>query len=341
MTTYRILPHPGVSAVFFDASESLSLAELTLCLRRLDTPCGAPRARTAQGVRWYLFDAEERLPERDTRRLKRLSSLYALFEEQGDLLRPVQTPRDALFGEDLSAILKYTGKTNALFTRLMLHIAELSLPAAPEGRLRMLDPMAGKGTALYEALMRGWDAAGIEIVRRAAHDAAVYFQKYLETEKWKHTLRKEKAYGAPVWRFAFGRDKEALKRDPGRLTMVAGDAGRADRYFGKEAFDMVAGDLPYGVAHGSVAGGSLSRGPAPLLDSCLPALHGALKAGGVLALSWNTLAYPAENMLQMLGKHGFACLREPPYDALRHRVDASIQRDIAVGVKGRGKASVK
>ena len=116
------------------------------------------------------------------------------------------------FGDDLSAILKYTGKTNALFTRLLLHIAEL-FPARRAGAdrpLRLLDPVAGKGTTLFEALMRGWDACGIEIVQKAAHEGAVYFQKYLETGRWKHTLQKEKAHGAPAWRFAFARDKDAL-----------------------------------------------------------------------------------------------------------------------------------
>jgi len=333
MRTYRILPHPGASAVFFESSEALSLAELTLCLARLDTPCGTPRGQTAQGSRWYLFDAENSLPEGDIRRLSRLSSLYALFEEEAGLLRPVETPRDAPFGEDLSAILKYTGKTNALFTRLMLHIAELSLREPPKGRLRLLDPVAGKGTTLYEALMRGWDAAGIEIVPRAAHDAAVYFQKYLETEKWKHKLQREKSYGANTWRFTFGRDKDILKNDPGQWIMVAGDAGSADKYFGKEVFHIIAGDLPYGVAHGSVAGSSLARSPAALLNASLPSLRGALRPGGVLALSWNTLVYPVEELAKTLEKHGFTCLREPPYDSLAHRVDASIRRDLVIGIK--------
>ena len=333
MTTYRILPHPGVSAVFFDASESLCLAELSLCLKKLSTPCGEPRVDVDAGMRWYAFDAEHTLPEEDIRRIARLSCLYALFEAQSGLLRPLETPRDGFFGEDLSAILKYTGKTNALFTRLMLHIAELSLRLEPKSRLRLLDPVAGKGTTLYEALMRGWDAAGIEIVQRAAHDAAVYFQKYLETEKWKHKLQREKSYGALTWQLAFGRSKESLKDAPGHWTMVAGDSKLANRFFGKAAFDMVVGDLPYGVTHGSVTGSNLMRNPTPLLNACLPAWRDTLRPGGVLALSWNTLVFPRADMEKILEAHSLTCLREPPYDGLAHRVDASIRRDIVVAVK--------
>ncbi len=333
MPTYAILPHPGVSSVFFDASECLSLAELTLCLRRLSTSCAVPRAETVAGARWYLFDAAARLPDADIRRLSALSCLYALFEAEGELFRPVAPLRDAPFGESLSAILKYTGKTNALFTRLMLHIATLSLETVPAGRPRLLDPVAGKGTTLFEALMRGYDAAGVEIVKRAALEAANYFQKYLETEKWKHKLKNETMFGAQAWRFAFARDKEGLRDAPGEWLMVAGDSKMADRLFGKNAFDIVAGDLPYGVAHGNIAGGDLARSPKALLSACLPAWRTTLKPGGVLALSWNILVFPASEMRALLAQSGFAPLTDAPYDQLAHRVDASIVRDIAVAVR--------
>ena len=334
MATYCLLPHPGVNAVFFDASARLSLAELSLCLPRLDVPGGNAREEEAAGLRWYCFDAEAPLGARDVARLAALSSAYALFLREGELLRPVPLVWERPFGDDLSAILKYTGKTNALFTRLLLHIAELSLPDAPADRpLRLLDPVAGKGTTLFEALMRGWDACGIEIVQKAAHEGAVYFQKYLETGRWKHTLQKEKAHGAPAWRFAFARDKDALRRQPGRLTLIAGDARLADKYFGKGCFDVLAGDLPYGVAHGTLSGGSLTRTPAPLLSGALPAWHAVLRPGGVLALSWNTLVYPVEAMRAMLADHGFSPCAGAPYDALSHRVDASIRRDIVFAVR--------
>lgn len=333
MQRYRILPHPGVSAVFFEASEGLSLAELSLCLARLETRCGGLQAQTHAGARWYCFEAESPLTPADIGRLSWVSSLYALFAEEGDCLRPIDAGRAAPFGEDVSGILKYTGKTNALFTRIMLHIASLSLQALPQRRLRLLDPVAGKGTTLFEALMRGWDAAGVEIVQKAAHESAVYFQKYLETGKWKHKVQKVKSFGAPTWQFTFARDKEALQADPGRCTMVAGDSAKADRFFGKAVFDIVCGDLPYGVAHGNIAGAAMSRSPAALLHACLPAWHAVLRPKGILALSWNTFVLPSVDMVSILSAHGFDVLREPPYDALAHRVDASIRRDIAVAVR--------
>ncbi len=121
--TYWILPHPGASAVFFGASQTLAMAELTLCLRTLETPCSAPRITDIAGRPWYAFDAETELTGRDLSRLGRLSSLYALFAGNETALTPLDPGWRPAFPEDLSAILKYTGKTNALFTRLMLHIA--------------------------------------------------------------------------------------------------------------------------------------------------------------------------------------------------------------------------
>ena len=351
MTTYFLLPHPGMNAVFFSASASLSLAELSLCLQRLSAPCAAARVQTIAGLRYYAFDAEHPLSEPDIRILSRLSSLYALFMQEGKALIPIEILRHQPFSEELSSILKYTGKTNALFTRLLLHVAELSLDAAENARspdrssesiaagealrrpIRLLDPIAGKGTTLYEGLMRGFQVAGIEVVYKAAHESAVYFQKYLETEKWKHKVTKEKRHGAHSWRYAFARDKETLKLAPGECIFVAGDAKDAVQFFGKSAFDIIAGDLPYGVAHGNIAGSQLSRSPKGLLEACLPAWHQALQPGGVVALSFNTLTFSAESMAETLTRHGFFVHREPPYDAFAHRVDASIRRDIVIAIK--------
>ena len=333
MIHYCILPHPGASQVFFDASEPLSLAELQLTVKRMETRCENVRAEDLEGLRLYCFDAEQTLSPDDLRRVCAVSSLYALFIREGAALRPLRPHRNAPFREDLSAILKYTGKTNALFTRLMLHIAELSLSGAQTAPLRLLDPVAGKGTALFEALMRGFNAYGIEIVAKAAHDAAVYFQKYLETEKIKHKPHKEKLHGAPSWKYQFAADKETLRGAPSEWMMVAGDSKQADRFFGKNAFDIVAGDLPYGVVHGNIAGARPSRSPEALLRACLPAWRAVLRPGGVLALSWNTLVFDVEKMTTILQENGFICLRDAPYDAFAHRVDASIKRDIVVARK--------
>lgn len=325
MTTILILPHPGENAVFFGSSEKLALAELSLCAARIGGE--NTRTETLCGVTYYAVDLPAVPDENALLRLSRLSSAYALFEKEGDLLRPVLLDKKRVFGEDLSTILKYSGKTNASFTRWLLQMAALSVEGGKEP-LRVLDPIAGKGTTLFEAAMLGWQAAGVELLKAPAHDCAVYFRKYLEAGKWKHLLKEEKRSGALCWDFRFARDKDVLKTAPGRLTILCGDGAKATDYYGKGNFDVICGDLPYGVQHGSVAGGApRDRTPRTLLRACLPAWREALRRGGVLALSWNVPTMPRAALMEEAAAAGFEPLCGPEYDDLEHRVDASITRD--------------
>lgn len=328
MPTLYILPHPGENAVFFEASETLALAELSLCAQTLGAADGSVRAETLAGLRYYALDLPAKPDETALLRLSRLSSAYALYEKQNDLLRPLPVDKRRVFGEDISTILKYTGKTNPVFTRWLLQMAALSLPDCDCPRV--LDPIAGKGTTLFEAAMLGWPAAGVEVLKSPAHDAAVYFRKYLETVRFKHLLKEEKRYGALCWDFRFAPDKDALKERPGWLTILCGDSAGAAKFFGRGSFDIVCGDLPYGVQHGSVAAnGPRARSPKALLSACLPTWHEALRPGGVAALSWNLYTLPRDVMLSEAEKAGFSPLTGGAYENLAHRVDSSILRDAA------------
>ena len=114
MTTVVILPHPGENAVFFEAARKLFLSELSLCAARLDAPGENVRECVLGGVKYYAVDMPRAPLEADLLCLSRLSGAYALYCLEGELLRPLPLLRRRAFGEDLSAILKYSGKTNAL-----------------------------------------------------------------------------------------------------------------------------------------------------------------------------------------------------------------------------------
>ena len=106
MPTLYILPHPGENAVFFEASETLALAELSLCAQTLGAADGSVRAETLAGLRYYALDLPAEPDETALLRLSRLSSAYALYEKQNDLLRPLPVDKRRVFGEDISTILK-------------------------------------------------------------------------------------------------------------------------------------------------------------------------------------------------------------------------------------------
>ena len=96
MPTLYILPHPGENAVFFEASETLALAELSLCAQTLGAADGSVRAETLAGLRYYALDLPAKPDETALLRLSRLSSAYALYEKQNDLL-PFAIPFLPLF----------------------------------------------------------------------------------------------------------------------------------------------------------------------------------------------------------------------------------------------------
>lgn len=357
MVTYAILANPGHNRVYFDASKELSLAELTIAANAFSTSCKNFRCEDIAEVPYYMLDAEETLTRREMGILSRLSFCYAIFTveacgEAQKVLLPVSKVDAAFFNPSISTILKYSGKTNELFTRTMLNAALYSSSFAGEnGQFRLLDPISGKGTTLYEGLICGFDVSGVEIGEKTVHEASVYFKKFLESEKWKHSHSIEKlsgenkSYQAKFHRFEFASTKEEWK-NPDKLrhlTMVAGDSRFTDRYFKKNSFHMIVGDLPYGVAHGNVAGdwksadgktsGSLTRNPKELICACLPAWWKVLKQGGVLALSWNAFVLPKKEMAGAVEKNGFTVLVGGPYDKFEHRVDQAIKRDILIARK--------
>lgn len=118
--------------------------------------------------------------------------------------------------------------------------------------------------------------------------------------------------------------------------MVAGNSVYADKFFKKNSFDAIVGDLPYGVQHGNVTNekqSSLTRNPKDLVKACLPAWKTVLKPGGVIALSWNTFVFPKPQFAKIMEDEGLAVLEEGAYSQLEHRVDNAIRRDIIFAKK--------
>ena len=354
MTKYAILANPGYNKTYFASSKPLSLAELSVTAGSLQSACHDIGQMTIAGITYYCFSCDQALSQADLGLLSHLSFLYALFEVipgEQQLLKPLLIPDQPFFDRDISSILKYSGKTNELFTRLMINLALLSSDFSDNQPIRLLDPLAGKGTTLFEGLMRGFDVSGIEIGSKAVHETAVFLKKYLETGRYKHTMKKEKlsgpnkSFSASVYRFEMARDKNALKdqasvRD---LTLVAGDARLADQFFRKNSFHLLVADLPYGVQHGNVTNekqNALTRNPDQLLKVCLPSWHAVLKPGGVIALAWNRNVLSREKLAAICEKEGFTVINDYPYDQFEHRVDQAIRRDILIAKKPTGKLAL-
>ncbi len=302
---------------------------------------GAVESTTVAGVDYLTFEADA-LTETDLRFLGLVSSFYALFESDGELLRPVAVPSPERYPSDLLTILKYQGKTNEQFTRLVLNVTAVST-ARPEGvldgSLRVLDPVCGRGTTLSQAVMYGLDAVGVDVDAKDIELYSAFFTTWLKDHRFKHAaattpVRREKAVIARKYEAAFAAEKEAyLAGERQTLTCYAADTMRTAELVRPGTVDVLVGDLPYGVQHGSRGPRGLVRSPLELLDGALEGWASTLRRGGALGLAWNVRVAPRDRIAELLESAGLTVLDGAGYDDLRHRVDRAITRDVIVARK--------
>jgi SAM-dependent methyltransferase len=363
MSRYAFLILPSHNRVYADAAPSLARAELAVVSAALPDG-GISEESVAEtvigGVPYVTFAADE-LSDGGVALLANLSSLYALFEVTGaagnELLRPVPLRRLDRYSDDLLTILKYPGKTNEQFTKLLLNVtlASSAFAGAPETRrLRVLDPLCGRGTTLNQALMYGFDAYGADIDARDVEAYAVFIQRWLKDKRLKHQadfspVRRDRKVVARRLAAEFAATKDEYKAgDIQRLEVVEADTTRIGEFFRPASADLVVVDLPYGVQHGSHgtgrAGGeragdgakTLARSPLDLLRAAAPAWVKALRPGGALGISWNTRVARREDAAGALADAGLEVLDSAQYRAFRHRVDQAITRDILIARKPAG-----
>ncbi|MET9022179.1 SAM-dependent methyltransferase [Actinopolymorpha sp. NPDC004070] len=359
MPRYALLVLPATNRVYAEASIDLTRAELgVFSAAVLDGRLTDVAEERLGGVPYVTFGVAEPLGARDVAYLSQLSSEYALFElrEQRELsgegsgapvLSPVTlTPLDQ-FDDDLLTIQKYVGKTNEFFTKLLLNVTVLASASAGDmldRRLRILDPLCGRGTTLNQVLMYGWDAAGIEIDGKDVEAYSGFLRTYLKRKRLKHQaeltpIRRDRKVLGRRFHVTLAADKAAYKSgDALDLTVVNADTRRARDFFRSGSFDAIVTDAPYGVQHGSRSGGpgELSRSPLDLLSAALPGWVDLLRPGGALGMSWNTHVARREDAAAALTAAGLEVCDDTAYLGFRHRVDQAILRDVLVARKPRG-----
>lgn len=345
MPGYALLLLPSANRVYAAAAASLAQAELELFSRRaLGGSLGDVAQATIGGVRYITFEAPA-VGERATAYLANLSAGYALFERaKGDLLRPVGlTPLDR-YDDDLITIQKYQGKTNEQFTKLLLNATLLSSAFAGDlltRKLTVLDPLCGRGTTLNQALMYGYDAAGIDLDRQDFDAYSAFIKAWLKRKRIKHhvdydgPVRREGKVVARRLQVRMAATRDAYKAGSTQLLdVVNAPTDRAAKFLRPATVDAVVTDAPYGVQHGSrTAAQGLARSPLDLLAASIPAWAPLLRPGGAIGIAWNTLVARREDVAQILADAGLEPLEDAPYRTFRHRVDQAIVRDILVARK--------
>ncbi len=335
---YGILLWPHANARYQEAERPLSLAELRLLM---DGALSAdPSFESHGGADFLCFDSA--LPQADV--IARAGDhahllLLAQMREDGSLL-PLSGPREADLGGDLPAIQKYKGKTNEVFTRFLLNMAVYSGAFAKKAdqKLRVFDPMCGRGTALFEALNRGYDAVGSDMDKTDIREAGAFFKKYLEYHRIKHQM-KELSLTLPGKRqlpkrtFTFAKDPDAFKAgDTRALSLILGDAADVARALPERHFHAIAVDLPYGVQHASGTA-TKPENLDKMLARVLPQLRSSLLPGAAIALSFNANTLSKARLTDALRTAKLEPLAGPAYDNLAHWVEQAVTRDVVVGVR--------
>ena len=351
---YAILQNPGHNRVYFNASTKLSINELFFASEKFSGAAGAVGYDDIQeeifgGVEYITFKTEEKLSGGDLILLSRLSFTYAIFEiktyENEQILLPVQKNSSYYFDDDLNMILKYSGKTNEIFTRMLINLAVFASDFDYTDTLSLLDPVCGKGTTTFEGLICGYNSYGVELSGKLVDEGYHYLKKYLETGKYKHELKKESmggknkdgaAFRAKRYLFDIAKNKDDRKNNKSLVfEIIEGDTQNIDKFYKKNTFNIIVGDLPYGIQHANTAKGNAMRNPLDLLEVSLPVWLNTLKVGGAIVLAWNNLLLKRADIEKIFLENNltFPYQESEHKPDFEHRVDQSINRDVIVGVK--------
>ncbi len=277
------------------------------------------------------------------------SELYQYYPQIGDIvgpfLRPIELDFTPALPFEMAEARRYKGKTNEIFTRVLLNTALFAGDYAQQTteRLRILDPLAGGGTTLFLALAYGYDAFGIDIERQDIETTIGYVRQYLEGEHVRYkelaerSRRAGKRYQLEIFLPLQAASKKVIEgkkeaqRNSRYFVLAHGDAADALNHMreipGGPHMHAIVGDLPYGIQHfGEIA---------QLLSRALPVWEQMLLPGGTIALAWNATRITRTEMIGLFEQYTQLQIRDDgPYTQFEHAVDRVIKkRDILVGVK--------
>ena len=336
MMKYTCLLRPHANGRYQAGVMPLALSEIRLLARQ----CGVeiqPSVRAEMGLDWIDFEAPM-LDEKAVRQLAGSAHIYLISQIfEGGLMKPLTSSVESYLGDDLPYVLKYKGKTNETFTRFLINMALCSSAFSAEEPLTLLDPMCGRGTTLFEALNRGWNAMGVDVQAADVDEGGKFFKRYLEYHRLKHTVSRKSmtAKGreaAVIQKFEFAKDAASFKAgDTRSLSLSVIDSGRLGQLGVKGQFHLLAADLPYGVQH--APGGQKGKSLQQMVKDVLPAWRDALLPGGAMALAFNVNTLKLEFVREAMEEAGLKVMRGEGYDGLEHWVEQAISRDVAVAVR--------
>lgn len=328
--TYALLLWPYANARYEAAVREPAVAELELILASVGIPEKC-EYRELSGAGALVFSSENAsLSETEIQRVwtHSLAYWFGILQKDGSFL-PLSGAKPARIGADLPFVQKYKGKTNERFTQQLINLALYSSKFEKEERLQLLDPMCGRGTTLFQALNRGWNAVGLDIDKKAIHDLLDYYEKYLQYHRLKHEKKQMSATVKGHKAVPF----RTVTSESTVLRVGEADAAIAGAAVGRESQHLIVCDLPYGVQHAPGGEGGARQSFETLLSRTIPSWHEALKTGGAAAVAYNVNTLRTESVRAIMEACGLKPMRGGIYDRLEYWVEQAVTRDVTVAVK--------
>jgi SAM-dependent methyltransferase len=342
VTEHLILLAPTANRVYAADAPRLAQAELGVMAAGFGLPDPGVSITRMAGVHYLSLSTSSDLTSSAVRVVSHLSAAHALFRREGPLLAPIELPQTARYPGDLVTIQKYQGKTNEQWTRLLLNVTAAATRDPGkllDGTLQVFDPMCGRGTTLNIALSLGLDATGVDLDGKDFQAYSAFIKTWMRQHRLKHSadesgLRTSGRNRGKQLQVEVAVSKDAHRSgDIQHVTYLSTDTTDLDGLIRPRSVDVIVTDTPYGVQHGS-HGDRLARSPLALLDRALPGWLRVLRGGGAVGLSFNRHVAPRDDLAALLRAHRLTLVGDDP-DAFRHRVDASIDRDLIVARKAK------
>ena len=332
MTRFALLVRESSNRVYAGESQRLLAAELLAVAPALHARVADVDEVDVGGVPYVVFDVgDDGLDDHDRFVVSNLSTARTVFEVRADgSLVPIDVTLLAHFDDDLVTSQRYPGKTNEQFTHLLVNLTVAASRAAHErassgAPVRLLDPVAGRGSTLNRALLYGFDATGIEVVEADVDQYRAFLVPYLKEHREKHRTSSERIRKGPL---AGTSSWSVTVRGAHEVRMVRGPSEHAAELLAGRTFDVVVGDLPYGVQHRAGAGDANRRSPEEFADLAVDGWRQVMRRGAAIGLSWNVRTMTRSALVTRLVSAGFEPVEQPR--SFEHVVDRSITRDLVV-----------
>lgn len=336
---YGILRYPHQNKRYFESTKVLLECEFEIIMNAFNIEAKNSGYRIINGIELYCFELEDLTKDLKIALLK-LSSNYILFAIKDDLLLPMNEEKATYFKEDLSSILKYSGKTNEDFTAMMINVGIFSskFDKSFQKPLKILDPMCGRGTTLYQGLIMGYNVSGIEINPKECVEIDKYMKRYLKFHKYKHdashqTIIIDKKKKGIKYTIETADTIENFKsKDRRIIEFASGNTLDCNDFYKKDSFHVIVTDIPYGVQHS----GTTKDKPVDmvdLLEKSAIAWNKVLKKGGTVVISYNAFTLKKETLKELFEKAGYEVFTEGPYGNFEHWVEQAVSRGVFVARK--------